>query len=491
MSQEAENFYSLHEFLKNEPLENITISRGLHEMWRIYGLQTEDDDCNQLNLILEEVWSETVEENRKFCLKQLQDTDKVASLLPKPYYVTAGCNSVEEAFTCSFKIRYRGIRYSWNELKSLADADLFRFYEHETWKPQAIRNISSLKETISKSNTPVHLRLLEKINNKEINDLTYDDPLANGVIDLGCNYFQITEEEFDVLLGEKARIRKLNKESSIKNLCADFVHKRNEIQLKYRFILAPSQAIYHDRWAEPIYIREEIAHNILDMILQEIKMDLHQISKCSENTLVTIIGRLMDVAMCNLPVEFEVKVIRAEKQSIASKNRKISQGTGSRGNRPDLMIKAFFQRKWNELAYVESGKWKSNEDKIWDDYKSLVRFCIDCYDEISKKSKKEELRKFFFAFGINIASGFLIIHGLARENGTRFYLPIVKTKIPFYNEPVEDVENFIHALLVLRNGIIVNLQNLRNSFKKKFKGNNDNANKSPLHATTIGSPSLK
>ncbi|CAG8823442.1 10849_t:CDS:1, partial [Dentiscutata erythropus] len=51
-----------------------------------------------------------------------------------------------------------------------------------------------------KSNTPMHSRLLEKISNIKINDLTYDDPLANGVIDLEYNYFQVAEEEFDVLL---------------------------------------------------------------------------------------------------------------------------------------------------------------------------------------------------------------------------------------------------------------------------------------------------
>ncbi|CAG8778317.1 27389_t:CDS:2, partial [Racocetra persica] len=165
-----------------------------------------------------------------------------------------------------------------------------------------------------KGNTPVHSCLLEKIDNIKMNDLTYDDPLANGVIDLGCNYFQVAKKEFDVLLREKAGIKKLNKELSIKILCADFV--------------------------EPIYIREEVAHNLLNIILQETKMDIHQISKYSENTLVEIIGHLIDTAMCNLLVKFDVKVIR-----------------------PDLMIKAFFQRKWNELAYVESGRWKSNEDK--------------------------------------------------------------------------------------------------------------------------------
>lgn len=44
----------------------------------------------------------------------------------------------------------------------------------------------------------------------------------------------------------------------------------------------------------------------------------------------------------------------------------------------------------------------------------------------------------------------MVIHGLLREGGIKFCIPIIKTKIPFNNESVEEVENFIHALLILR-----------------------------------------
>jgi len=43
----------------------------------------------------------------------------------------------------------------------------------------------------------------------------------------------------------------------------------------------------------------------------------------SENTLVEIIARLIDMAMHHLPVDYEVKVTRAKRQNTASKNCKV------------------------------------------------------------------------------------------------------------------------------------------------------------------------
>ncbi|CAJ0767363.1 3188_t:CDS:2, partial [Entrophospora sp. SA101] len=140
----------------------------------------------------------------------------------------------------------------------------------------------------------------------------------------------------------------------------------------------------------------------------------------------------------------------SEQQSVASKNRKIHQGTGSRGNKPDIMIRAFFQWKWNEITYAEGGKWDSDEKKRLDDHNSLVRFCSDGYDELSKKFKKEKLRSFLLVFRINVAGNTLIINGLTREKGARFNFPVSETTIPLLNESVQEVEDFVHALLTLR-----------------------------------------
>ncbi|CAG8777663.1 17095_t:CDS:2, partial [Gigaspora rosea] len=54
----------------------------------------------------------------------------------------------------------------------------------------------------------------------------------------------------------------------------------------------------------------------------------------------------------------------------------------------------------------------------------------------------------------------------------KIYIPVVKAKIPLNNESFEEVEEFVHALLILQenlrpqNGVIVNLQSIVNSFQK-------------------------
>ncbi len=48
---------------------------------------------------------------------------------------------------------------------------------------------------------------------------------------------------------------------------------------------------------------------------------------------------------------------------------------------------------------------------------------------------------------------YLEIHGLIKEN---IFFPIVKAKIPLGKESIDEVEEFIHALLTLRVSILFN-----------------------------------
>ncbi|CAG8477412.1 8167_t:CDS:2 [Acaulospora morrowiae] len=226
-----------------------------------------------------------------------------------------------------------------------------------------------------------------------------------------------------------------------------------------KFIIAPSETRRHKEWIESENNRVITATNITDTLLQETKRNVfRKISKASENALVDVITRIIEASIYQMPVDFDIEVTRNDRQSIASKKRKNRQETSSRGNKPDLMIRAFFKNKWNELAYVESGKWRSTDTKTLNDHNKLARLSLDGYTDMSKKTKKNELYKFCIIFGINITDDHcIVIHGFLREKGIKFYLPIIKAKIPFHNETVDEVEEFVHALLILRNGILVNL----------------------------------
>ncbi|CAG8847460.1 12391_t:CDS:2, partial [Gigaspora margarita] len=326
-----------------------------------------------------------------------------------------------------------------------------------------------------KANTPAHHRLLEKICTSDVNNLIYDGPLANGIIDLGSSQYQITENDYEILVGKKSGIKNLRKSPSIREACANFIANRdkvqNEIQNQYKFIISPSEILTHDRWVEREIDRKQVAVNITDILLQDSKRNvLHRVSGGSENAFVDAITRIIKMSLHQMPIDSDIEVIRDEVQSMATKKRKVRQVVGSMENKPELIVRAFFKNKWKGLAYLKSGKWKSTNVKTHNDHNKLAQFCLDGYVDISKKITKNELYKFCIIFGINITDDHcIVIHGLSRENGIKFYFPIIKAKIPFHNAPLDEVEDFIHALLVLRNGILVNLHGIRRIFSKVSK----------------------
>ena len=68
---------SLQIFLKNEPLEQITISRAMHKLWSDHGVRTEEVDSGCLIEILKEIKMEINESERKNHLELMQNENKV------------------------------------------------------------------------------------------------------------------------------------------------------------------------------------------------------------------------------------------------------------------------------------------------------------------------------------------------------------------------------------------------------------------------------
>ncbi|CAG8716157.1 9225_t:CDS:2, partial [Racocetra persica] len=397
----SEIFASLYNFLKTSSSDKITISNIITQKWKFFKIQTEEEDLDCLTKILEKAENEIVDKDRKF-------------------------------------------------------------EEEVNWKDLALKNIHLLMDKIKKKDTPTHGYIFTKLSNIEVDKLSKDDPLCIGVIDLSSNKYNLSESDYESIVGTKANIRNLNKDAVVENVCNDFISKRDEIQKLRKFVLRSKDVVTHDQWVEYDHIKERIAKGITDVLLQEIKLNaLNRGSEGSENTLVEIIALLIDMAMFYLPVDYEVEVTRSERQSIASKNRKVQQKKGARGNKPDLMFRAYLRQKWEEIVFFESGKWDSDEDKIRHDHSKLVQFCLDGSKELVKKCTKEVFHQNYIGFGVNIAGKYLEIHGLIKESGIKYYLPVVKAKIPLDNESFEEVEEFVHALLILRNIV--------NSFQKRSR----------------------
>ncbi|CAB4396389.1 unnamed protein product [Rhizophagus irregularis] len=437
----TEIFVPLYNFLKSASLEKITISRIFTQQWKLFKIQPKEEDCECLINILRSVENEIVNAERKEHIQSLQDINK--------------------------------IYYSRDELISLVDAGELRgnFKEYINWRNMACNNITILKNTIKNGGTPAHNHIYTKICEVRVEELSQDDPLCNGVIDLSSDKYQLSENNHIDLMGDKAGIRELSKSSEIKSVFADFIFEREEIYRLRKFVLSPSEMVSHGQWVEEEHEKERVARGITNVLLQEIKLNaFRKVSNGSENCLVEIIARLMDTAMYRLPVEYDIEITRAERQSMASKNRKVQQQKGSRGDKPDLMIRVFFRNKWEEIIYVESGKWNCDDEKIRSDHNKLVQLCMDGSNELFKICEKEPLNRNYIGFGVNIAGECIEIYGLVREKGVKYYFPVSRAKIPFRKESAEEVEGFIHALLTLRA--------IANTLRKRSRKNSE---RSPTH----------
>ena len=126
--------------------------------------------------------------------------------------------------------------------------------------------------------------------------------------------------------------------------------------INYKNLYYLQDIVTHDQWIEDNHIKEHIAGGITDILLQEIRLNaLRRVSEGSENTLVEIIARLIDMAMYHLPVDYEVEVTRAERQSKASKNRKVQQKSGSREDKPDLMFRVYLRQSGKKSFSLKAG----------------------------------------------------------------------------------------------------------------------------------------
>jgi len=73
---------------------------------------------------------------------------------------------------------------------------------------------------------------------------------------------------------------------------------------------------------------------------------------------------------------------------------------------------------------------------------------LDDIKELIKKCTKETFYQNYIGFGINITDKYLEIHGLIIEKEVKYHLSVIKAKIPLDKESVEEIEEFVHALLV-------------------------------------------
>ncbi|CAG8725521.1 3135_t:CDS:2, partial [Acaulospora morrowiae] len=205
----------------NDSLDKITTSNVITQQWNCFKIQTEQEDLDCLMKILKGIENEIMDKERKQHIRSLQNINQP--------------NNSD---------------YNGNELLSLKDMGFLRgkFEEKTNYKDLALNNIALLKNKIKKKDTSLHEHIFTKLSNIDVDKLSNDDPLYIGVIDLGSNKYSIAESDYETLV-------------------------RNDIQNLRKFVLPSRDVVMHDQWVEDNYIKERIASGIIDILLQEIKLN--------------------------------------------------------------------------------------------------------------------------------------------------------------------------------------------------------------------------
>jgi hypothetical protein len=86
IASSTEVFVPLYDFLKTASLEKITISRIFTQQWKLFKIQSKEEDCECLINILRSVENEIVNIERKGYIQSLQDINRVSNAVYYRYY---------------------------------------------------------------------------------------------------------------------------------------------------------------------------------------------------------------------------------------------------------------------------------------------------------------------------------------------------------------------------------------------------------------------
>ncbi|CAG8810861.1 29350_t:CDS:2, partial [Gigaspora margarita] len=206
----------------------------------------------------------------------------------------------------------------------------------------------------------------------------------------------------------------------------------------------PQKLSHNKTWKEPEEVLVEITEEILNTSFCP-KFENAQ----SEETYVTdVVVPLLRATLKELPVRKIALLSTAERQSVASADRK---GDGKQGKRPDVM----FIEECEEKLY-DSSSWNLH---LW-------REMNDGMTWVHKGCKPDKNE--FGILGIQISGKIMHLNVLIKDADEihRLYR-LCSVEIPLQPTDGNDVFQFVGALLLLRNIIIVNISMLLNAPKTK------------------------
>ncbi|CAB5197922.1 unnamed protein product [Rhizophagus irregularis] len=273
------------------------------------------------------------------------------------------------------------------------------------------KNINELKAKLKKNTTtPINQHLYFGIDNVNISELSWMDPLASQVISDESEIVKKLPGQFKHTFMKPVRqMVPLSLPSAVKRKCNEFVAtfiENREIDL--------SRKLIHDgTWKETENELAIIAERILDTFdsWNNPAFGANFVESLNEGTYVTnVIVPAIRATLKNLPLGKSTFVSSSERQSSASADRK---GDGRSGRRPDVMIVMKHNGKNYELLFTECSRLSCTAQKERDDQVKLWREVNDgmYWTRKSCKPDKDE----FGIIGVQIAGKKLYLSILIRD----------------------------------------------------------------------------
>ncbi|CAG8603189.1 9795_t:CDS:2 [Gigaspora rosea] len=298
----------------------------------------------------------------------------------------------------------------FEKLMSLEDT---KPVEISQWKKDAEENINKLqtilkhriesksvfyRSTVSRLCSQLH----KKLSNTNVEDLTYDNPLASGII---CN-----ESELTGILKMK-----LENNSDLKRSSETLVksHQSWKTQRnKIRFGNNVDYGILFDERKDIIKFARRISNTLENAWRSpHYAMMASSLEQINEGTyVVEVLAPLLTATFSELPIP-----LIGEIESPSSKARKKSHG-----NKPDFMLRVKVSDKELELVNMETGRPESDWRKQISDHNRLARGAKDAFEDFS------------------INGWYLSIH----------------TEVPLFESKLDQVFELMQLLLELRTAVI-------------------------------------
>ncbi|POG67953.1 hypothetical protein GLOIN_2v1800021 [Rhizophagus irregularis DAOM 181602=DAOM 197198] len=319
-------------------------------------------------------------------------------------------------------------------------------------------NLRILKGNLKRSKSRYAKILRKSVGKVKSSDLSWRDPLASQVLSSEMEMVkQLPEEEYESFM-EPVKYMQASLPNSIKTTCDEFLINYDDGSTEI-----PPQKLSHENWIEKEEVLKDIAIRILNTLGEIWKNPAFspKFAKTqSEGTYVAdIIVPVIRATLKDLPIGKSAYISTAERQSVASKDRR-----GGKGKRPDIMFIAKHMDRIYELVFAECSRIICSNVKEDDDKVKLWRELNDALYWTNRGCKLEEKNEFGI-LGFQVAGQKFDLYVLIRdkENISRLFL-LRSVSIPTqYMDNRKTIFEFIEALLLLRRILIVDLSLLFNS----------------------------